>query len=278
MRRLRRILDMARLDWAAIRRSRWLTFMGVVYAFLMVAFVVVGFRESDVIGFTGLGRVLLNFSNAVILFLPLLALVATAQIVPSARDEGTLELLLSHPFGRGDYFVGTVAARLAILVAPLLGLAVVCIAVPPLVDVGIPWGYLGNLLAASTTLIFACTGVGFLISTHVRSPERALIWALVGWAAGIALLDFGLITVLLQWRLEPASVFVLAVANPVECARLLLLASAEPELNILGPVGFFIVNRFGKTALRLVALGWPIVLGTVTLGMAWDRFRRSDLV
>lgn len=198
MNRLRRIWDMARLDWAAVRRSRWVTFMVVVYAILMGTFVLVGFRESDVIGFTGLGRVLLNFSNAVVLFLPLLALVATAQIVPNARDDGTLELLLSHPFDRIDYFLGTALTRFLTLIAPLLGLTVVCVAAPPLFGVSIPWGYLGNLLGASITLTFAFIGIGLFISTHVRSPERTLILALLAWAAGIALLDFGLITVMLQ--------------------------------------------------------------------------------
>lgn len=278
MNRVRRIFDIARLDWEAIRRSRWMTFMVVVYALLMGAFVLVGFRESDVVGFTGLGRVLLNFSNAIILFLPLVALFATAQVVPSAREDGTLELLLTHPFDRSDYFAGTFLARFATLVAPLIALAVLSIAASLFLGMAVPWGYLGNLLGASVTLIFAFNGIGLFISTHARSPERTLIWALVAWAAGIALLDFALITAMLQWRLEPASVFVLAVANPVECARLLLLSAAEPSLDILGPVGFFIVNRLGKGWLRLITLAWPVILGATTLAGAWFRFKRSDLV
>ena len=278
MERFSRLSDILRLDAAAVRRSRWLTFMVVVYALLMGAFLIVGFRESSVVAFTGLGRVLLNFSHAVVLFLPLLALVATAQIIPRAREDGTLEMLMTHPFGRGDYFFGTVLSRFAVLVVPLLVLAIVCIVGPLVFGAPVPWGYIGNLLAASVTLLFAFTGLGFLISTHVASTERALIWALVAWVAGILLLDFALITVLLQWRVEPASVFLLAVLNPVECARLLLLASAKPELGILGPVGFFIVNEFGTTAMRAVALGWPTLVGAGTLWAGWRRFTSSDLV
>ncbi|MFB6264240.1 MAG: ABC transporter permease [Bradymonadaceae bacterium] len=278
MKSWRRLFDIARLDAAAIRRSRWLSFMIAVYACLLGVFLFVSFRESSVIAFTGLGRVLLNFSHAVVLFLPLLALVATAEIVPRARDEGGLEVLMAHPFRRSEYFFGTALARYAALALPLLILSAVCILGPLLFGARIPWGYVGNLLGASLTLLFAFTGIGLWISARVSSTERALIGALVAWAAGVALLDFAMIAVLLQWRLEPATVMLLAVLNPVECARLLLLASAKPELGILGPVGFFIVNEFGKTALRAVALGWPIVVGAGTLWAGWRQFDRSDLV
>ena len=278
MERFRRLADIVRLDTAAVRRSRWLSFMVVVYAVLMGSFLFIGFRESSVLAFTGLGRVLLNFSHAVVLFLPLLALVATAEIVPRARENGTLEVLMSHPFRRSEYFFGTALSRFAVLVGPLVLLAGVCVVGPLAFGAPVPWAYIGNLLASSVTLLFAFTGIGFLISAHVSSTERALIGALVAWAAGIVLLDFALITVLLQWRVEPASVFLLAVLNPVECARLLLLASAKPELGILGPVGFFIVNEFGKTPLRLVALGWPLAVGAGTLWAGWKRFESSDLV
>jgi ABC-type transport system involved in multi-copper enzyme maturation permease subunit len=278
MNRWSRIADIIRLDMAAVRRSRWLTFMCVVYALLMGIFLFVGFRESSILEFTGLGRVLLNFSHTVILFLPLLALFATVQIIPQARDDGSLEVLMSHPFHRSDYFVGKAVTRFAALSLPLVLLAGVVVAGPAVMGVRIPWGYVGNLLASSLTLLFAFTGIGLLISASVASTERALIGALVAWAAGVALLDFGLIAVLLQWRIEPASVFLLAVLNPVECARLLLLASAKPELGILGPVGFFIVNKFGTTALRVVALGWPTLLGAGTLWAGWRQFKTSDLV
>jgi Cu-processing system permease protein len=244
----------------------------------MGVFLFIGFRESSVLEFTGLGRVLLNFSHTVILFLPLLALFATVQIIPKAREDGSLEVLMSHPFRRSEYFVGKAISRFAALSLPLVVLAAVVIVGPAAMGVRIPWGYVGNLLAASMTLLLAFTGIGLLISASVASTERALIGALVAWAAGVALLDFGLIAVLLQWRVEPASVFLLAVLNPVECARLLLLASAKPELGILGPVGFFIVNKFGTTALRAVALGWPTLLGAGTLWAGWRQFKSSDLI
>ena len=90
----------ARLDLAEVRRSRWITFCVAVYAVLAGVLVLVGMRESTLLGFTGVGRVLLAFSHALVLVLPLLALTATGQLVGRARDDGSLELLLAQPLAR----------------------------------------------------------------------------------------------------------------------------------------------------------------------------------
>ena len=73
---LREITAVARLDLAEVLRSRWLVFCAVVYALLAGGFVLVGMNESTLMGFTGMGRVLLSFSHALLLLLPLLALTA----------------------------------------------------------------------------------------------------------------------------------------------------------------------------------------------------------
>ena len=62
----------ARLEWAEVRRSRWALFCGAIYALLAVVFVAVGLRESTVLGFSGMGRVLLSVAHALLLVLPLL--------------------------------------------------------------------------------------------------------------------------------------------------------------------------------------------------------------
>ena len=270
-RRLVRIAQAIRLEMAEIRRSRWLAVTLLVYSVLIGIFVLVGLRESSVLGFTGLGRVFLNFSHALILLLPLLSLSATAQVIPRARDDGTLELLMSQPLSRSDYFAGVAISRIVVLVAPLIALAVGVAAFGGFVlGQDIPWGYLGSMLLAATTLIVAFVGIGLLISTTGRSQSRTLIYALVTWAAGVALLDFALIGMMLQWRLSPETVFTLAALNPVQDARFLLLSAAEPELSILGPVGFFMVNRLGAH--------WPTLVGLGTLYAAWSHFKRADLL
>jgi ABC-2 type transport system permease protein len=73
-------------------------------------------------------------------------------------------------------------------------------------------------------------------------------------------------------------VFALASINPSEAARVGILTSADPELSVLGPVGFWLANTLGPHAALSAAIGWPALLGVLTAGLALWRTQRSDLV
>jgi ABC-2 type transport system permease protein len=276
---VRGALAAARLDLADVLRSRWLVFACVVYALLAGAFVLVGLRESSVIGFTGMSRALLSFVHVLVFVLPLLALTATGQAVARARDDGVLELLLSQPISRRAYLAGVTGARYLVLAVPLVVLVLAMALVAWLAyGEAIPWGFLARSLALSSALLWAFVGIGLLVSIAVRDASRAIVGALAVWAACVLLLDLGLVGVMLQFQLNPRAVFLLASLNPVQCARMALLAGADPDLGVLGPVGFYLSTRIGDA--RLFALGviWPLVVGFASLGLALRRFARSDVV
>lgn len=273
-----RTLALARLDLGDVLRSRWLFFCLLLYGALAVMFLLVGLRESTVLGFTGLGRVLLSMSHALVLLLPLLALSATAQVVNRAQDDGTLELMFSHPVTREEYFVGVTLVRYGVLLAPFVLLMILVTLVGWLVLGSAPaWGFLGRGLLVCSALIWAFTGCGLAVSTFVRNQAKAVMILLGIWVTSVALLDFLLIGVMLQWRLNPQSVFLLAALNPVESGRLALLSAAEPTLTVLGPVGFYLAHRVGAPALLAVGVLWPALLGTAGWWLALRRFRRQDL-
>ncbi|MEZ6038077.1 MAG: ABC transporter permease [Planctomycetota bacterium] len=269
----------ARLDLAEVLRSRWLVFCLVVHAALAAMFVLVGLRESGVVGFTGMGRALMSWSHALLFLLPLLALTATGQVVNSARDDGTLELLLSNPVSRAAWFLGTSLVRVGALVVPLL------VAMPLMAVVGslafgqaVPWGFLLRGMAVSSAQLVCFVAIGLALSTMVRNQAKALMLSVLVWAGAVALIDFGLIGVMLQWNLPAKAVFALACLNPVQGARLALLSAAEPELSTFGPVGFFVANHVGASGLLAIGIGWPLLLGLCAWTTALARFRRRDLL
>ncbi|MBL8732868.1 MAG: ABC transporter permease [Planctomycetes bacterium] len=273
------VLVVARLDLAEVLRSRWLIFCLVVHGVLAATFVLVGLRESGVIGFTGMGRALMSWSHALLFLLPLLALTATGQVVNSARDDGSLELLLSNPVSRTAWFVGTSLVRTGALVVPLF------VAMPLLGLVGslafgqdVPWGFLARGMVVSAALLVCFVAIGLAVSTLVRNQAKALMLAVLIWALGVALIDFGLVGVMLQWDLPPSAVFALAVLNPVQSARLALLSAAQPELSTFGPVGFFLANRIGPSWLLVIGVVWPLLLGAAAWVFALRSFRRRDLL
>ncbi|MFY9341736.1 MAG: ABC transporter permease [Planctomycetota bacterium] len=279
MRLAREIAVVARLDFAEVLRSRWLVFCLCVHAILAALFVLVGLRESGVVGFTGMGRALMSWSHALLFLLPLLALSATGQVVNTARDDGSLELLLANPVSRTGYFVGTTLVRVAALCLPLL------VAMPLMAVLGagafgqdVPWDFLLRGMLVSTTLLLCFVALGLLVSTLVRNQAKALMLSILIWAAGVALIDFALVGVMLQWELPPSAVVALAALNPVQCARLALLSAAQPELSTFGPVGFFLANKVGSTGLLWAGIGWPLLVGVTAWVWSLGAFRRRDLV
>lgn len=267
-----------RLEIADSLRSRWVTFTAAVYVIVFGSFVWLGLRESSVLGFTGLSRVVLNVSNAVVIVLPLVSLVATSQAVVRARTSGFFELFLAQPCKRSEWFRAVLASRLMVIVAPLVILLLITLAVglaaretalTPLV--------LRSVLCV-VSLVWAFVGIGLWLSSIAPTPERATVYALLAWLTATALHDFALIGLLLKLRLAPKAVFALAALNPVEAARLALLGGIDPELTILGPVGFWLANSLGARWTLIIGVGWPAILGCVCAWLALRRFERSDLV
>lgn len=267
----------ARLDLAEVLRSRWIVFCAAVYAILAGVLVLVGMRESVVLGFTGIGRVLLAFSHALVLVLPLLALTATGQVIGRARDDGSLELLLSQPISRTAWLLGVTFVRFAVLIVPLAVLVVGMALYGQANGQPIPWGFVGRVLSVSAALLWAFVGIGMAISVFVRNQARAITYVVLAWALAVAILDVGLVGLMLQWRLDAEAVFTLAALNPVQDARLALLSGLEPDLGTLGPVGFYLSNRIGNESLYVLGLAWPAALGTLTWLLALAGFRRGDI-
>ncbi len=268
-----------RLDLGEVLRSRWMLLCLMVYSVLGALFVLVGMRESNVLGFTGLGRVLFSLCHALVLVLPLLALTGVGPAIVRGREEGVLELWLSQPVPRTAWLAGVSLVRFGALLGPLV-LVFVLLALWTRFGLGdaIPWGFLGRALALCACLLWSFVGLGIALSVYATSLARATTLALLLWALSVALIDFALIGALLRWRLPVEWVLGLALLNPVQDARMALLAGAEPELAILGPVGFFATTRFSPSALFALGALWPGLVGTAAWLVAWRRFRRGDVV
>ncbi len=277
--RMRELLALARLELSEIIRSRWLVFSGAVYAVLSAVLIFAGMRESSVLGFSGMGRVMLSFSHVLLFVLPLLALAATAQVVSRARHDGTIELLFSQPLSRTGYLVSVSLVRYLALTLPLALLLLAMGALARIVFAEeVPWAMVARTLAVSSVLLWTFTGVGMCVSVHARHEARAVTWSLFLWLASVALLDLALIGLLLQWRIEPRITFALAALNPVQAARLALLSGVESDLGSLGPVGFFLSHRLGADLLLAFGLAWPFAVGSAAWLAAYRSFTQRDLV
>jgi ABC-2 type transport system permease protein len=275
----RGFVAVARLDLSEVLRSRWLVFALGVYVLLGALFVLVGLRESTVLGYTGTSRVLLSFCHTLLLVLPLLGLSATSLAVNQARATGGLELCLSQPVSRLDYFAAVAAVRFGFLALPLV-VVILAVALVGQFVLGqaVPWPMLLRTVVISLALLLSFVGIGLLITTTIENQAKAVMVVLFTWLVTQALLDFALVGLMLEWRLPPRLVFALAAVNPVEAARLALLSAVDPELSVLGPVGFYLANRLGGAALFGIGVAWPALVGLASAALSARWFQRGDAV
>jgi ABC-2 type transport system permease protein len=267
-----------RLELADALRSRWVLFTALTYTLVFGAFVWLGLRESSVLGFTGLSRVVLNMSNAVVIVLPLVSLVATSQTVVRARTSGFFELFLTQPCRRMHWFLALLGSRVLVIAGPLVLLLLIALGLGSARGEGTLLPLVAKSAAITLSLTFAFVGIGLLLSALARTSERATVYAMVAWLFASALHDFALIGVLLKFQLAPQAVFAIAASNPVEAARLAMLSGVDPELSVLGPVGFWLANSLGPALILAIGIGWPLLLGALTTWAAAHRVERMDLV
>ncbi len=271
---MKRVLAYTRFELADSLRSKWLGSALALYAIIFAVFVALGLRESSILGFTGISRVVLNVTNGVLVAVPLLVLLATCQVIVRARTSGMLEMMLAQPARRSEWFASVLLSRAAVLLGPL----VVMFFFAAVVGEAGTSAIAARCLAISVSLAWSFLGIGLFVSSIAKTAERAVVYALLVWVVATALHDFALVGLLLNVRVPPKLVFLIAASNPSEAARIGILTSVDPELSVLGPVGFYIANMLGASKALLVAIVWPFILGTLGVLGAAHRVNKSDAI
>ena len=269
---------MLRLELAESLRSRWFHFYSVVVIGLMLLLIGTGISESRVLGFTGLSRLLVTYIQITMAVLPLFIIVATARSMVGDREAGNLEYMLAFPVGLGTWFWGRFVARLVLILLPVilaLGIAAVFGAVK---GHEIPWRHVGLYSGLTAALATCFLGLGFFLSAVSRSTEVALGASLMIWLLLVALLDLLLLSVLIKAQFVPDFVIAIALANPLQSFRTASMILFDPQLILLGPASYVILDNFGVTGYVAWALAYPTLIGLSFAGLGYWRFAKSDLV
>lgn len=267
-----------RLELSESLRSRWFHFYSFVVIGLMALLITTGISESRVLGFTGLSRLLVTYIQLAMAILPLFIVVTTARSMVGDREAGNLEYMLAFPVSLRVWYWGRFLARLVLTLAPVavaLGLAA---------GYGlarghqVPWAPIALYSGLIAALASCFLGIGFLISALSRSTEVALGASLLVWLALVALLDLLLLSILIQNQIVPEVVIGIALANPLQAFRTASMILFDPQLILLGPASYVILDHFGVGGYVAWALGYPCALGLAFAALGYWRFSRSDLV
>ncbi|PGF16059.1 NosY protein [Natrinema sp. CBA1119] len=291
--------DVARKDFEDAARSRLL--WGLVFVF--VAFLVMSLLSAEQLFpepvTVGAAMALSGVAMLAQLFVPGIALVAGYMSVVGERRSGSLRVLLSYPFSRGDVVAGKLAGRLLVTGTALtIGFAVASVLVVALYgvpDVATFAGFVATGVLLGLT--FTALAVGGSAAASTQGRARTLtIGSFVGmvffWKPVIVGIHYAATGSLPGIRAE-TWYFVLKRLNPLEAYRVLTgavldervdavpefpledvpaTASAETlELSnrIAGEVPFYLADWFSV----VVLLAW----GLVPVVVGYWRFEDADL-
>ncbi|MES9976345.1 MAG: ABC transporter permease subunit, partial [Candidatus Thiodiazotropha sp.] len=143
--------------------------------------------------------------------------------------------------------------------------------------VEVPWHLLLYYSCLLMALAWCFLGIGMLISTLTRSTDVAQGAAFVVWLTLLLFLDLILLGILIQEHLPPETAVAIALTNPMQVFRTATMMLFDPQLVLLGPTAYVILDNFGLSGYITYAMLYPIALGTACAGLGFVMFKRSDL-
>ena len=267
----------AKIDIVESLRARWFMIYSLVFGGIVALLFAFGLTESRVLGFIGLSRLLVTYIQLSMAILPIFVLITTVRSVAGDREAGVFEYLLSLPVALSAWFWGKIVGRYLVVFLPVFVAMAAAAGWAMIKEVEVPWEmflYYTGLLASMS---WCFLGIGMLISTLARSIDVAQGAAFLVWLAMLLFLDLILLGIMIQGHISPEVVVALALANSLQVFRTAALMLFDPQLVVLGPAAYVIIDYFGGPLFKVYALIYPVVLGTVAATGGFILFRRGDL-
>ena len=251
--------SIARQELSQMLRSDWLLLYAALFGLLALGISYIGQRNLGDIGFQNFSRTTASLLNLCLLLTPLIALSLGAGAIAGMRDRGSLTYMMSQPISPVELLLGKAAgvfASVALASTVGFGLAGIVIAFyAPSLDAGL-YLMLWVLVVALAAVMVA---LGVLASVLTRSRAQATGLALVGWFVFVLFFDLVLIGLLSVSNIGGAGMLTTLLLNPVEIVRVLAVIHLEPELNVLGPFGAYVLDELG--------VAWATVLLSASLAV-----------
>lgn len=272
------LILIAKYDIKESLRSKWFLLYMLIFGALIAFFLITGVVDSRVAGFSGLSRMLLLFIQICIVILPIFILIATTRSISKDREMGNLEYLLSFSISLKEYFFGKVLGRAFVIIVPMLLslLLALILAFFKGASLNLSVFLMTNLLLLSLAFVFLA--FGFCISALIKNSEFALGFAFLLWIFLLAFMDLTLIGLMMKSGVSENVIYGVALANPLQTFRIGAMALFDPNLSVIAPAAYFILEKFSEFALLTFAVIYPLFLGALCLSLGYFVFSKKDLV
>jgi len=268
----------AYLDIKESIRSKWFYVYALVFGGLMALFFITGVSDAVVMGFTGLSRMLLIFIQVTIIILPIFILITTVKSISGDRESNVLEYVLSFPVSLRDYYWGKMLGRFLTVFLPVFFALILAIIFGLYKGGDIPWKMIFLYSVILFSLSFTFLGLAFFISSVVKSTDVALGSSFMVWIVLLGFIDIALIGLMLQNRIDDNLIVTIAMLNPIEVFRIGAISLFDPELTVIGPVAYYLLDNLGTKLLIVYATIYPLFLGGVFAYFGYIVFKKKDLL
>ena len=186
--------------------------------------------------------------------------------------------MLSFPISLKEYYWGKMAGRFITVFMPVFFAMILGVIFGLTKGGSLPW----KMLILYTLLVFSMSfvflGISFFISTIVKSTDIALGVSFMLWIVLLAFIDIILIGLMLQNRVDDSVIVALAMLNPIEVFRIGAITLFDPELTVIGPVAYYLLDTLGSKFLIVYSVVYPLVLGFLFALAGYILFKRKDLL
>jgi ABC-2 type transport system permease protein len=267
----------ARLDIGEQLRARWFAVYALIFGGLVAALFTFGLADSRVLGFTGLSRLLVTYIQLSMAILPVFVIITTVRSLAGDREAGVLEYMLSLPVSLAGWYWGRFLGRFLVVFAPVTVAMLAAALYGWIKGANVPWHEIGLYTALLASLVVCFLGIAFLISSLAREVDVAQGAAFLVWLTMLLLLDLILLGLLIKSQFPLVGVVAVALFNPLQAFRAAAMMMFDPQLVMLGPSAFVILDTFGYVGYFCWAILYPAGLGALTGYIGYEVFRRNDL-
>ena len=271
------LLLSARLDLSESIRAKWFLVYSLIFGGIIAALFLFGLTESRVMGFTGLSRVLLTFIQLSMAILPIFVLITTVRSLAGDREAGIFEYMLSLPVSLRDWFWGKFFGRFLAVFLPVFAAMLLGGLYGIAKGAQMPWTHFALYTVLLVSLAICFLGIGFLISSLTRATDIAQGAAFFIWLVLLLFLDLILLGLMIRQQAPSDLVVTIALINPLQAFRVAAMMIFDPQLIMLGPSAYVILDAFGTTGYLLWAIFYPLLLGLILGYAGYVVFRRGDL-
>jgi len=258
-------------------RSRWFIIYTLIFGGIVVALFITGLTESRVMGFTGLSRTLVTYLQITMAILPVFVLLTTVRSVAGDREAGIFEYLLSLPVGLAAWYWGKILGRFVVVFLPVVLAMMLAVVWAALKGAEIPWGQVIFYTLMLLVLAWCFLGIGMLISSLARSADVAQGAAFIIWLVLLLFLDLILLGIMIQNGSSSETIVLIALLNPLQVFRTGAMMLFDPQLVLLGPSAWVILDTFGHTGYLVYSIAYPLLIGTLSAWLGYFFFKRGDL-